>query len=123
LVHQRREGLAGVAGRAIALEYHFMAVRLKTVDPTHKRRRTVKKADSLSMRMNATGRPIAREWARTLRQLSSARSISEIASSRGFARYSCCISTKTTIGTLDAFANARRLTTEVTRLPFEGSPG
>jgi hypothetical protein len=29
------------------------------------------------------------------------------------------MSTKTTIGTLDAFANARRLTTDVTRLAFQ----
>src|SRR5260221_8980533 len=52
-----------------------------------------------------------------------ARSISEIASRRGFARYSCCISTNTTIGTFDEFANVRRLTTEVTRLPFQGRDG
>src|SRR5258708_12063402 len=66
------------------------------------------------MRIKATGRPIRRERSRTLRQLSSARSISAIAYSRGFARYSCCISTNTTIGTPDEFANVRRLTTEVT---------
>src|SRR5258708_6068877 len=75
------------------------------------------------MRIKATGRPIRRERSRTFRQLSSARSISEIANSRGFARYSCCISTNTTIGTPDEFASVRRLITEVTRLPFPGQDG
>jgi hypothetical protein len=43
LVHQRGERLARIARRTIALEHHFVAVRLKALDPADERRGTVEK--------------------------------------------------------------------------------
>src|SRR5256886_7224711 len=59
LVHQRREGFAGVAGRTAALEDHLVAVRLKAFNPAHERRGAIEKrgftehADECNRQANA----------------------------------------------------------------------
>src|ERR1019366_7068742 len=118
LVHQRGEGLARVARRAAAFEYHFVAIRFKTLDPSDERRRTVEKGRLIEHADECDRQTYP---ARMIQNLSAI--VQRAIDLGGFARYSCCISTNTTIGTLDGFANVRRLTTEVTRLPFQGRDG
>src|SRR3954471_12724365 len=54
---------------------------------------------------------------------SGAPSILESAGTRGAATYSCCMSAKTTVGTLEELAKVRRLATDVTRHPLDSGPG
>jgi hypothetical protein len=115
---QRGEWLARVARRARPFGDHFVAIRLETLDPANERRREkdrlVEHADECDRqtnpaRMNQNLSAIVQGAIDGAIDLGNRR--------QPRIRRIFCIS-KTTIGTLDELANVRRLTTEVTRVPF-----